>query len=87
MIVQAACFASGVKNMEVIEEPFEPVPYLYYSDPMEGKDKLGNPIQPSVYVDITNEIEIKEKMLDCHKNQRDWLRAHHKMDENILPMK
>jgi LmbE family N-acetylglucosaminyl deacetylase len=87
MIVQAACFASGVKNMEVIEEPFEPVPYLYYSDPMEGKDKLGNPIQPSVYVDITDEIEIKEKMLACHKSQRDWLKAHHKMDEYILAMK
>jgi LmbE family N-acetylglucosaminyl deacetylase len=87
MIVQAACFASGVKNMEVIEEPFEPVPYLYYTDPLEGKDKLGNTIQPSVYVDITNEIEIKEKMLACHKSQRDWLKAHHKMDEYILSMK
>ena len=41
MIVQTACFCSGMKNMEVREEPFEPVPYLYYCDPMDAKDKLG----------------------------------------------
>src|ERR1035437_3066180 len=87
MIVQTACFSSGIKNMEIIEEPYETVPYLYYSDPMEGKDKLGNPIQPSIYVDITDEIGIKEKMLACHKSQRDWLKEHHKMDEYILSMK
>ena len=46
LIVQTACFSSGMKNMEVSEEPFEPVPYLYYCDPMEGKDKFGNPIIP-----------------------------------------
>lgn len=87
MIVQTACFSSGMKNMEVMEEPFEPVPYLYYSDPMEGKDKLGKPIKPSVYVNITEEIGIKEEMLGCHKSQRDWLKLHHKMDEYILSMK
>ena len=27
-IVQTACFAAGIKNMELVEEPFEPVPYL-----------------------------------------------------------
>jgi LmbE family N-acetylglucosaminyl deacetylase len=87
VIVQTACFSTGIKNLEVIEEPFESVPYLYYSDPLEGKDKLGNPIQPSVYVDVTDEIEIKEKMLACHNSQRNWLKAHHKMDEYILAMK
>jgi LmbE family N-acetylglucosaminyl deacetylase len=71
MIVQTACFSSGIKNMEVKEEPFEPVPYLYYSDPMEGKDKLGKPIKPSVYVNITEEIEIKEKMLNWHAGTHD----------------
>jgi len=87
LIVQTACFVAGIKNMELIEEPFEPVPYLYYSDPLEGKDKLGNSIQPSVYVDITEAMEIKEKMLTSHKSQRDWLLAHHKMDEYIFSMK
>jgi LmbE family N-acetylglucosaminyl deacetylase len=73
--------------MEVCEEPFEPVPYLYYSDPMEGKDIFGEPVIPKMYVDITEEMDVKEKMLSCHASQRNWLLEHHKMDEYILAMK
>ncbi len=87
LIVQTACFSCGIKNMEVNEKPFEPVPYLYYSDAMEGKDKFGNPIQPSIYVDITGEMSLKEKMLVCHESQRNWLLMHHKVDEYIIAMK
>jgi len=87
MIVQTACFSSGIKNMEISEEPFEPVPYLFYSDAMEGKDKFGNPVQPSIFVNITSEMPIKEEMLKCHESQRNWLMEHHKMDEYIHSMK
>jgi len=86
-IVQTACFSTGIKNMEVKEDPFEPIPNLYYCDPMEGKDKFGKVIQPSIYVDIASEIGIKEKMLSCHESQRNWLLDHHKVDEYILSMK
>ncbi len=86
LIVQTACFCAGVKNLEVEEEPFEPVPWLYYCDPLEGKDKFGNNVEPSIYMDISSVIEMKTKMLECHKSQRDWLKAHHKIDEYILAM-
>lgn len=86
-IVQTACFATGIKNMEVPEQPCEPVPYLYYSDPMEGKDKFGNQIKPSCIVDISSEISLKQEMLSCHASQRNWLMAHHHMDEYVLSMK
>ncbi len=87
MIVQTACFSSGIKNMEVDVAPYEPVPYLYYCDPMEGKDIFGKAVVPSLYVDITNEIEVKEKMLARHESQRNWLLTHHKIDEYLLAMK
>ena len=87
LVVQTACFCCGIKNLEVSEKPFEPVPYLYYSDAMEGKDKLGKPMPPSMYVDISDEISIKAEMLGCHKSQRNWLLEHHKIDEYILAMK
>jgi LmbE family N-acetylglucosaminyl deacetylase len=87
MIVQTACFASGIKNMEVSIAPYEPVPYLYYCDPMEGKDIFGKAVVPSMYVNISSEIEIKEKMLARHESQRNWLLTHHKVDEYILAMK
>lgn len=87
MIVQTACFASGIKNMEVDIIPYEPVPWLYYCDPMEGKDILGKPVIPSFYVDITSEIGTKEEMLSRHESQRNWLLTHHKIDEYLLAMK
>jgi LmbE family N-acetylglucosaminyl deacetylase len=87
MIVQTACFSSGIKNMEVDVPPYEPVPYLYYCDPMEGKDIFGRPVIPSMYVNISGEIEVKENMLARHESQRNWLLLHHKMDEYILAMK
>lgn len=86
LIVQTACFSCGIINMEVSEEPFEPTPYLYYCDPLEGKDKFGNPIEPSMFVDITSEILVKEKMLGCHKSQQHWLLTH-QQSEYILSMK
>lgn len=86
-IVQTACFSTGIINMEINEEPFEPIPYLYYCDPMEGKDKFGNVIQPSIYVDVTSEMNIKERMLSCHESQRNWLLEHHNVDEYILMMR
>jgi LmbE family N-acetylglucosaminyl deacetylase len=87
MIVQTACFASGIKNMEVDVPPYEPVPLLYYSDPMEGKDIFGKPVIPTMFVDISDEIDVKEKMLARHESQRNWLLTHHKIDEYILAMK
>lgn len=87
LIVQTACFCAGIKNMDIDIPILEEVPTLYYCDAMEGKDKLGNLIQPSVYVDISNEMEVKEKMLAYHESQRNWLLIHHKMDEYILAMK
>ena len=86
-IAQTACFSSGIKNLEIEESQFEPVPYLYYCDPMEGKDILGRPVYPDIYVDISGEVEIKERMLACHESQRNWLLVHHKIDEYILSMK
>jgi LmbE family N-acetylglucosaminyl deacetylase len=87
VIVQTSCFACGMKNLQLEEKSFEPVPYLYYSDAMDGVNKLGVPLNPSIYVDISTEISVKEKMLASHATQRDWLLKHHKVDEYILAMK
>jgi len=86
-IVQTACFSCGIKNLEIEEKPFEPVPYLYYCDPMEAKDIFGKTIRPDFYIDISSEIGVKEKMLACHESQRNWLLVHHQIDEYIFSMK
>jgi len=87
-LVRTACFSCGIPNVETPGvRPYDFVPYLYYADAMEGKDIFGKAINPSVYVDITSVITTKEKMLCCHKSQREWLLAHHGMDEYIESMK
>jgi LmbE family N-acetylglucosaminyl deacetylase len=87
-IAQTACFACGVVNIEIAGvEPFEPVPYLYYADAVEGKDKFGNAVKASILVDITSVMDTKEEMLCCHASQRNWLLKHHGMDDYVGSMK
>lgn len=87
-IIQTACFICGMPNIKTPgSESFEPVPYLYYVDAMGGKDILGNKIEPTILVDISKKIDVKEKMLCCHESQRNWLMAHHGIDEYVISMK
>jgi len=87
-LAQSACFCCGVVNIKTANaEPFEPIPYLYYAGPVEGKDKLGNVVKPRMIADITSVIEIKGEMLCCHESQRNWLLKHHGVDDYVISMK
>jgi LmbE family N-acetylglucosaminyl deacetylase len=86
-IVQTACFCAGIKNMDAGGETYGHVPHLYYADPLDVKDIFGKFVEPSMYIDITSEMDKKAAMLASHKSQREWLLAHHKIDEYILAMK
>jgi LmbE family N-acetylglucosaminyl deacetylase len=87
-IAQTACFACGVVNIETPgAEPFEPIPYLYYMDPVEGKDNLGTAIKAGTIVDVSSVMDVKEKMLCCHESQRNWLLKHHGIDDYVISMK
>jgi LmbE family N-acetylglucosaminyl deacetylase len=59
------------------------IPYLYYAPPMEGTDVFGRKVTPQFYVDISAVMQQKLEMLACHESQRNWLRAHHGIDEYI----
>jgi LmbE family N-acetylglucosaminyl deacetylase len=87
-IAQTACFACGVVNIETPgAKSFEPIPYLYYMDPVEGKDNFGKAIKPGTIVDVSSVMDIKEKMLCCHESQRNWLLEHHGIDDYVIAMK
>ncbi len=86
-LAQTACFACGVKNMNVDAPPFEPVPWLYYADPVELTDRFGAHVAPGMWVDISSVIDAKEAMLVCHASQREWLLHHHGMDQYTEAMK
>ena len=83
-LARNAAFFAGVPNVKTEgAEPFRPVPHLYYMDAVDLKDCLGQPIDPTIVVDIGSEIETKTRMLSCHASQRHWLRKQHGVDEYI----
>ncbi|HOX37507.1 MAG TPA: PIG-L family deacetylase [Candidatus Brocadiia bacterium] len=90
-LVRAATFGAPIPNFPTEAPspapPLAHIPHLYYADPMEGHDIFGNEIKPDLIVDISGEIDAKERMLCCHASQREWLRAHHGMDEYVRMMK
>jgi LmbE family N-acetylglucosaminyl deacetylase len=87
-LARAASFIYGAPNISSFpRHPESAVPHLYYCDPIGATDPLGNAVTPTTIIDISRQIEQKTKMLACHASQREWLRAHHGMDEYIDAMK
>jgi len=89
-LVRDAAFTNAMPLFSTLQFPAarlgRATPALYYSDPIEGLDHLGNRIYPQFYVNITDQIEKKRQMLSCHTSQREWLRSHHGLDEYIMQM-
>src|SRR4051794_17258648 len=87
-LARSASFIYGAPNISLFPRHAEShVPYLYYCDPVGATDPLGHPVTPTTIVDISKQMDTKTRMLACHASQREWLRAHHGMDEYIESMK
>lgn len=88
LLVQTGCFGGGLVNVVTPGvAPIDHIPYLYYADAIESKDRFGKRNECSTIVDITTVMDVKAEMLTCHRSQREWLQQHHGMDEYILSMK
>ncbi|MEO6437171.1 MAG: PIG-L family deacetylase [Tepidisphaeraceae bacterium] len=87
-LARAASFIYGAPNISNFpRHPESHVPHLYYCDPVGATDPLGNPVTPTTRIDISAQMETKSQMLAAHASQREWLRAHHGMDEYLEAMK
>ena len=83
-LARAASFVYGAPNISA--HPLRDgsaIPHLYYCDPIEGIDSLGRQINPTTLIDVSPVHVKKMEMLACHASQREWLRAHHGMDEYL----
>jgi len=87
LLVRNACFYASIPNYETKDltaaAHTSVIPYLYYAQPIENIDLFGKKITPQFYVNVSELIEQKIEMLSCHESQRNWLRAHHGMDEYV----
>jgi LmbE family N-acetylglucosaminyl deacetylase len=89
LLARSSAFSYPMPNASALPlVPGSAIPWLYYCDPVEARDPYtGAVVAPTTYVDISGQMERKVEMLACHASQRDWLRAHHGMDEYIEAMK
>ncbi len=89
-LVRAAAFAAGVPLFlkgQGGPPPLQHIPYLYYCDPLEGKDAFGQLVPPGFCVDVSAVIDEKATALACHASQRNWLLEHHGVDNYIDSMR
>ena len=86
-LVRNACFAAPARNYDTSEftnpARADAIPHLYYTHPVEGIDIYGHAVIPAFYCDISDTVETKLRMLAQHESQREWLRAHHGIDEYL----
>ena len=74
-LVFDASFTATLPNYKSkYSEPAKLVP-IYYMDTLAG---VG--FNPTEYVDITEEIDLKMEMLECHESQLVWMREHDNID-------
>lgn len=89
LLARSAAFSYSIPNASSL--PLldgSSMPWLYYADPIEGNDPYtGMPVEPTLLLDVSDVFDRKVEMLACHASQREWLRAHHGMDEYIEAMK
>jgi LmbE family N-acetylglucosaminyl deacetylase len=89
-LVRAAAFGAPAPNAFAGQghaKALAHIPYLYYCDPIEGKDALGRPIEPGFRIDISAVIDRKADTLAAHASQREWLLKHHGMDHYVTSMR
>ena len=74
-LVFDASFAASVPHyITSVEAPSKVTP-IFYMDNLGGNEFL-----PTEYVDITEEMELKLEMLECHESQLKWMREHDNID-------
>ena len=80
-LVVDASFAASVPQYGNGEKA--PVVPIFYMDNLAGMN-----FNPTEYVDITDEIELKIEMLECHVSQLKWMRDHDNIDfaEFVIPL-
>ena len=87
-LARGASFMYGCPNCsDVPRHPHARVPYLYFCDPVAATETPGLRVEPTTLVDISTQLDAKAAMLACHGSQREWLRAHHGVDEYVDAMR
>ena len=87
-LVRDACFGAALPNYSTSGGALalSEIPHLYFMDPLEMVDRVGNPVVPDFTVDVHLSFETKKSMFAKHETQRAWLRRQHKIDDYLAKM-
>lgn len=87
LLVRDACFAASVPNYKTgSSEPLASIPHLYFMDPIEGRDRQGQRVQPDFGVDVTDGFALKRAMLAAHVSQDAWVAKQHGISDHLESM-
>lgn len=84
-----ACFCRGMRNWVShpwVEPTFQDV-FLYHCQPYGSVGPLRENIPPSLIVDVSTKIDVKEEMLRRHASQKDWLDVSQGKDAYLVSMR
>jgi len=90
LVVRAATFAAPAPNFMNDRghgSVMHHIPHLYYCDPLEGKNPMGEAMPPHFCIDVSSVIDEKQAMLAAHASQREWLMKHHGVDQYLNAMR
>lgn len=86
-LVRDACFAASVPNYRTGDAaPLNAIPHLYFTDPIEGRDREGGRVQPHFGVDIEAGMAAKRAMLAAHESQNSWVARQHDIADHLQSM-
>lgn len=81
-IVDVAAMQSTLPNAPCSEPPMDVTPLFYHTAPMAMKGALGEDIPtPQFFVDISEAVETKRKMLQCHQSQISLMKRMFNIDD------
>jgi LmbE family N-acetylglucosaminyl deacetylase len=84
-----AAFARGMPNFPVdppapaIETPVT----VYHAQPHCNRDPLGRPIEPELFIDVTDLMDRKNAMLSKHASQKRWLDESQGLESYLITMR
>ncbi len=84
-----AAFARGMINYRT-DPPRDPVDtdlVVYHAMPYGLVVPLKDPVHPDIWIDVSEVIERKARLLACHRSQKEWLDRSQGLDSYIDSMK
>jgi len=88
-LVVTACFSRAMRHFRSIppRDSTEQDVYLYHAQPHLNRDGMRQLVVPSLFINVTGEMDTKLKMLGCHESQRQWLDETQGLDDYLESMR